>query len=85
METETKTRPVVREHMAKPGAYVIETGRWFAGALTVTREQLQAIVQQAYDQHGILAEPSLSVELARAEDGLREFADRWGQSLRGQQ
>lgn len=42
---------------------------------------LQAIVQAAYDQHGILAEPSLDRELARGADLLREFADAWGTAV----
>lgn len=52
-------------------------------------DDLRAIVQTAYDHHGILAEPSMERELARAAEldrwptdpGLREFADAWGKAV----
>lgn len=52
METETKTRFVT-----------VQTSE---GGLLLKREDLAGIVQQAYDEHGILAEPSYDTEAAAA-------------------
>lgn len=51
METETKEIRLRDQH----GMALLDT----------TPDELQAIVQAAYDQHGMLAEPSLERELAR--------------------
>lgn len=84
VETETKARVEVGMFRGQPvltlGDQVVQIGT----------EGLRAIVQSAYDQHGILAEPSLEVERwayearqAEAEDThLRTFADAWGEALR---
>lgn len=45
-----------------PGAVRMETA---GAALTMTKLELQAIVQQAYDHYGILAQPSLVAEADR--------------------
>lgn len=106
METETKNRPHLRLSTTHEGAasLVVPNERSVTGTSTVaalTPDEVQALVQDAYDTWGILAEPSMDVELARVaeanpglcrcglpgcSDGdaaLREFADRWGQSMRG--
>jgi hypothetical protein len=65
METETNTRPLVtlRKHTVLAGMLVIESEH---ANLGVTPAELQAIVQAAYDQHGILASPSYALEAERA-------------------
>lgn len=109
METETKTEGVawdfvrIRQNDLVPEQRAVEVfrGGHVRERIDVTPDELQAIVQAAYDQHGILATPDLDRELARAVEAnpgkcrcghpncsdrdtvLREFADRWGQSLRG--
>lgn len=96
METETKRRlsPVTTMTVHADG-----TVTWLQedlqaahpGAFALARHELEALVQYAYDQHGILAEPSLETEAARtletetaAEDAhMRSFAQAWGESMRG--
>lgn len=89
METETKTAgPDLRDN-PMTGLYHLSFGD---GTRTVLAPaELQAVVQQAYDRFGILAEPSIETEAARtletetdAEDTFkRSFAQAWGESMRG--
>lgn len=55
METETK----------KPESLTLSND--MGATLVVSLDRLQAIVQAAYDQHGILAAPSYAIEAALAE------------------
>jgi hypothetical protein len=83
METETKTRPTVGTFRGRPALLIGDQ------VLQVGADELRAIVQQAYDQYGILAEPSLEVETERfdrlqaeaADEHVRAFADAWGRSI----
>lgn len=77
METETQT-VVLRDDPADSSLQRIEVGRLWLGAFgtrawLVTRDDLQQIVQAAYDQHGILAEPSYDLEAKRAGLSADEF------------
>lgn len=89
METETQTA-TVRLDDCGPGHVTLVAP--VNQSIVLNLADLQAVVQAVYDQHGILAEPSLEVERrayearqAEAEDvELRTFADAWGESLRGQ-
>lgn len=73
METETKAESR-RVTFAPPDRHsdnLVDLRLQYAGsgtcqAVGLTRAELQAIVQLAYDEHGLLAEPSLERELARA-------------------
>lgn len=60
----------VRRHTDPRWGFVIEVGRphYVGGGYVVTGTELQAIVQTAYDQFGILAEPSIEREADRAPD-----------------
>lgn len=67
METETRDRAavVLQDSLTIPGAVSINRpdARGKARAIdVVTRGELQAIVQQAYDRYGILADPLLGAE-----------------------
>lgn len=67
METETKTTVGLRpctHPTGKLSAWVEdETGRRVVAILS--RAELQGLVQAAYDEHGMLAEPSIEVEFIR--------------------
>lgn len=71
METETNRHPVTVEGARALGSaqiYVVRLPNGDHGAHiahTITRDELQAIVQQAYDDHGILAVPSIALEAER--------------------
>lgn len=93
METEN-LRAMLRPTTNAPGklsAWVVDADTLTGGRVLaiVTRDELVALAQAAYDQYGILAEPSYVAEAARfdalqdeAEDErLRTFADAWGRSL----
>lgn len=71
METETET---VMPHMTH--LRVVE--RTAGTVLHTPRETLQAIVQAAYDQHGILAQPSYDTEeLQGARWPAEVIVDEW--------
>jgi hypothetical protein len=98
METETMTRAGIRPTSNAPGRLSVwvddpggETGTGRRVVAIVSPDELQALVQAAYDRYGMLAEPSYATEAERtvrledeAEDmHLRSFADAWGRSIRG--
>ena len=64
METETK---IVALH-DNPNTGVFYLSMKDAPTMPLTGDELRAIVQQAYDRFGILAEPSLEREAERAPD-----------------
>lgn len=76
METETKTTPTLelRANAAWEGRFVLDqddptlenTG--VIRRVDMTRDELQAVVQAAYDQFGILATPSYDAEAERLLD-----------------
>lgn len=88
VETETKTE--ARLDDCGPG-HVTLVAPGEQGSVVLNMEDLQAIVQAAYDKLGMLAEPSIEVEReqyearqAEEEDmHLRSFADAWGRSVHG--
>ena len=59
METETKTA----------GPSFVTVRNRMGAHIAVTLDELQAIVQSAYDRHGILATPSYTVEASREVTG----------------
>lgn len=60
METETKRAARLTRHPS--GVFVVSSAGAF---VALSLNELQAIVQQAYDQHGILACPSYALEAER--------------------
>lgn len=59
-ETNTKTREPVRlAETMQPGVYRLERD---GGRAYLTRDDVQAVVQQAYDLLGIVAEPDIARE-----------------------
>lgn len=74
METETKTRTtarkVLRVTFENPDLFSIGVGFRLAQRHYVDRDELQAIVQAAYDDHGILADPFLNASVESLDSSL---------------
>ena len=68
METETKTGPAALTHHPVTDKFTVHRA---GQRVLLSRDELQAIVQAAYDEHGILASPSYALEAERAEDKAR--------------
>lgn len=72
METETHTDlSATAQVYSTPGGNIVVTDVMDAEAVLLAPEALQALVQYAYDRHGILASPSYALEAERAEDKAR--------------
>lgn len=73
--------------LTEPGPYALEGeiasvlqrhSAFQSSRLRITREELETIVQAAYDQHGIIATPSWTkeAEAGRAIEDAREVSDQ---------
>lgn len=91
METETKSRVVT---LKSPDKWAAETGALAAvnfrhpssttsTEVTLTASELQSIVQQAYDQFGILAEPSLEREAKRFAEAVSDLGREVVETIQG--